>query len=58
MREIFVTEIVKEALGPRGGAFEILDDNPLSEYITGVLSPTTITFFLVLFLLFGVAHLL
>jgi len=43
LREIFVTEIVKEVLGPRDGAFEVLNDSPLSEYITGVLSPITET---------------
>lgn len=39
MREIFVSQLVKEVLGPRGGINEILDANPLSEYITGILSP-------------------
>ncbi|HJU14242.1 MAG TPA: DISARM system helicase DrmA [Candidatus Nitrosotalea sp.] len=39
MREIFVTQLVKEVLGPRGGICEILESNPLSEYITGILSP-------------------
>jgi len=39
MREIFVTELIKEVLGPRGGIYEILDESPVSEYITGVLAP-------------------
>lgn len=39
MREIFVTELVKEVLGPRDGIREILDENPISEYIAGVLAP-------------------
>ncbi len=39
MREIFVTELAREVLGPRGGAHETLSDSPLSEYITGVLAP-------------------
>jgi Helicase conserved C-terminal domain len=39
MREIFVSQLVKEVLGPRGGLHEILESNPISEYITGILSP-------------------
>lgn len=39
MREKLVTELVKEVLGPRGGIKEILNESPLSEYITGVLIP-------------------
>lgn len=39
MREVLVSELVKEILGPRGGPEEVLDENPLSEYITGVLAP-------------------
>ena len=41
MREILVTDLVKNLLGPRGGARESLDNEhlPLSEYITGVLAP-------------------
>ena len=44
MREIFVTELVKEVLGPRNGLREIFRDirnTPLNEYITGVLAPLT-----------------
>jgi len=39
MREIFLSELVKDVLGPRNGVKEILEGNPKSEYITGVLSP-------------------
>lgn len=39
MREMFVTELVKDVLGPRGGRCETLPQSPLSEYITGVLTP-------------------
>src|SRR3989442_5535624 len=39
MRELFVTELVKEVLGPRNGIRETLDESPLSEYVTGVLGP-------------------
>jgi len=48
LREIFVTELVKEILGPRNGPYEemkrISDSDerhsgPLFEYITGVLAP-------------------
>jgi hypothetical protein len=43
MREIFVTELVRDVLGPRYGMYERLkkSNNPLSEYITGVLAPWT-----------------
>ena len=41
MREIFVTELVREVLGPRRGISEIMDSSPLTEYITGVLAPIT-----------------
>jgi len=39
MREIFVTELVREVLGPRQGVREVLHESPLNEYITGVLAP-------------------
>ena len=39
MREVFVTELVKDVLGPRDGVREILRSDPLYEYITGVLAP-------------------
>lgn len=41
MREQFVSGMVQEVLGPRGGLREVLDESPLSEYITGVLAPDT-----------------
>jgi len=40
MREIFVTELAKEILGPRNGMREIMRESPLNEYITGVLAPS------------------
>lgn len=43
MREIFVTELVKEVLGPRFGIHETLTESPLNEYITGVLTPVITT---------------
>jgi hypothetical protein len=39
MREVLVTELVKECLGPRAGINEVLNTSPLNEYITGVLAP-------------------
>ncbi|GIV20581.1 MAG: helicase [Armatimonadota bacterium] len=39
MREMFVTELVKDVLGPRGGMYETLLQSPVNEYITGVLAP-------------------
>ena len=46
MREIFVSDLVKDILGPRGGPHEILDEkeSPLSEYITGILAPASASF--------------
>ncbi len=41
MREVFVSELAKEVLGPRGGPHEVLTESPLGEYITGVLAPDT-----------------
>ncbi len=40
-RDRLVTALVAEVLGPRGGAQELLpaDEDPLDEYITGVLAP-------------------
>jgi hypothetical protein len=43
MREVFVTELVKEVLGPRNGAYEEMSESPLFEYITGVLAPSSTT---------------
>ncbi len=42
MREIFVTDLVRDILGPRNGPFERMKESPLSEYITGVLAPLCI----------------
>ncbi len=34
-----VIALAKEVLGPRNGVNEVIEDNPLTEYITGVLAP-------------------
>ncbi|MBU7018879.1 MAG: hypothetical protein HXS44_15325 [Theionarchaea archaeon] len=39
MREIFLTELVCDVLGPGEGIRETLDTSPLNKYITGVLAP-------------------
>lgn len=39
MREILVTDLVANVLGPRGGTEEEMRDSPISEYITGILAP-------------------
>ena len=39
MREVFVTELVKNVLGPRDGITELIPRDPLIEYITGILAP-------------------
>ena len=41
MREIYVSELVKDVLGPRNGSREQLSvkENPLNEYLTGILIP-------------------
>lgn len=42
MRELFVTELVKSVLGPRGGIHEELDNakhKPIVEYVSGILGP-------------------
>lgn len=39
MREILISALAKELLGPRNGPTEILNDSPLGEYVTGVLAP-------------------
>lgn len=41
MRELFVTDLAKNLLGPRGGLDETLEraNSPFSEYVTGMLSP-------------------
>jgi len=35
-----ISELYKNLLGPKHGPFEVLDVNPLEEYITGILSPS------------------
>lgn len=39
MRDDVVGDLVREVLGPRQGINELLSDNPLDEYVTGVLAP-------------------
>ena len=42
MREMFVSELVREMLGPRrgvNGIRETLDRSPMAEFMTGILSP-------------------
>ena len=39
MREIFVSELVKDILGPRKGIHEKMIQYPRSEYMTGILQP-------------------
>ena len=39
MREVFVTELAKNVLGPRNGIRETMQRDPLTEYVTGVLAP-------------------
>lgn len=41
MREKLVVELVKDVLGPRYGVNEILKESPLTEYLTGVLAPSS-----------------
>ncbi|WP_054632833.1 hypothetical protein [Thermoclostridium stercorarium] len=39
MRELVLTDLVKDVLGPRNGIYEIMNVSPRSEYITGILAP-------------------
>lgn len=40
MRELFVSELTKDVLGPRNGINEkVARKNPLGEYMTGILQP-------------------
>lgn len=39
MREDFIEELIKDVYGPRKGPNEIIEDIPISEYLTGVLVP-------------------
>lgn len=43
IRSELVLETVGDLLGPKGGIREVLPENPLSEYITGVLQPATLS---------------
>lgn len=36
---MFLSELVKDVLGPRNGVYETINGDPKNEYITGVLSP-------------------
>ncbi len=42
MRTKLIIELVKEVIGPRKGINETIEENPLTEYITGVLAPMAI----------------
>ena len=39
MREVLVSDLVRNLLGPRNGPDEVIDGSPVAEYITGVLAP-------------------
>lgn len=39
MRDVFISELVREVLGPRDGAEEVLSEDPYDEYLTGVIVP-------------------
>jgi hypothetical protein len=41
MRELFVTELIKNVMGPKGGIYEELDSKhkPIVEYVSGILGP-------------------
>ena len=39
MREVFVSDLVRNLLGPRNGPDEVIEGSPVVEYITGVLAP-------------------
>ena len=39
MREMFVSELVKDTLGPRGAIDETLTMNPFNQFMTGILKP-------------------
>lgn len=43
-RDLLLGALIKEVLGPRAGAFELLSENedPLDEYVTGVLAPRSL----------------
>ena len=39
MREIIISDLYRDVLGPRNGPYENMREDPLNEYITGVLAP-------------------
>ena len=39
MREVIVSDLVRNVLGPRDGPDEVIGGSPVTEYITGVLAP-------------------
>ena len=39
MREVLVSDLVRNVLGPRNGPDEVIDGSPVAEYVTGVLAP-------------------
>lgn len=39
MREVVVSDLIRNILGPRGGPNEVIAGSPVAEYITGVLAP-------------------
>ena len=43
MREIIVSDLIKEVIGPSLGVREVIGESPLNEYISGVLAPVTST---------------
>lgn len=41
MRKELIEELIKEVYGPRNGSEEVIEGNPFTEYITGVIVPRT-----------------
>lgn len=39
MRNILISDLYRDLLGPRDGPYETMQDDPINEYITGVLAP-------------------
>jgi len=39
MRYRIISELYRNLLGPKNGPFEIIKNNPVEEYITGILAP-------------------
>lgn len=42
MRENFIQGVIEEVLGPRNGINEIMEHDPINEYLTGILIPKSI----------------